>query len=513
MAFYNISRDEMHSFLTKQGFSPMTLPNTRELVYGKIVTVAKFKLSLRVYTAINPDGRSRVKGSDAIRVQLYWREKEGDQPLPCGKSQKCLRVPSWKKNLQAAINNHASEANFSICKKCGAPSVLRKNDDTGDEFWGCSTWIKTKCNGKPNVSLGQVFADMSGVPHTNLSTGEVFNPKKPPKPARTFQIPADKISPRQKAVETYYVDETGNILMGARAGSGKTTMLKHLTAFRKQGSKVVYLAFGRKNAAEGRKKLPREVPSLSTHSFCSQWLRQEYDLPEKQDRGKTWRIMDDVYPTMESKVRRRIRKAAFRLIGLGKNFAIMPGDTAGLKDVMDRYTFELESDKEFSTAIEISAEIMEKSMPGPSGLIYNYDDLLWWPIVLNMTPPKFDDVLADECQDFNACQIELIRRMEANGSRLIVVGDPFQAVFRFRGADSDAYDKIKAMLEGSKRGCKELILPTNYRCAKSILEYVRQNTIVKDIEAAPDAIEGKVIEGVSYLDILDMLVAEHRAAA
>jgi len=69
------------------------------------------------------------------------------------------------------------------------------------------------------------------------------------------------------------------------------------------------------------------------------------------------------------------------------------------------------------------------------------------------------------------------------------------------------------MLSETTRGCKELILPTNYRCGKAIIDYVRENTVVKDIEAAPNAIEGRVIEDMSYLDILDMLVAEHGKAA
>lgn len=147
MAYYNISREEMNEFLTGQGFQLMSLPGTVELVYGKIVHHDGHRLSLRVYTAINPSGESREKGSDAIRVQLYWMFD--GKPTPVGKAQKCLRVTNWKNNLQAAINRHNDPENFTSCPACGSPMVIRHRGSDNAEFWGCSTWIKTKCNGRP----------------------------------------------------------------------------------------------------------------------------------------------------------------------------------------------------------------------------------------------------------------------------------------------------------------------------------------------------------------------------
>lgn len=148
MAFQNITATEMSEFLTSQGFQQMTLPGTVELVYGKIVYVGDHRLSLRIYTAINPSGESREKGSDAIRVQLYWMYD--GKPTPVGKAQKCLRVPTWRKNLQAAIDAHAETDQFQVCLKCNSPMVIRHRGSDKAEFWGCSTWIKTKCDGRPN---------------------------------------------------------------------------------------------------------------------------------------------------------------------------------------------------------------------------------------------------------------------------------------------------------------------------------------------------------------------------
>jgi hypothetical protein len=150
MSFYNISRNEMHGFMVSHGFQEMKVPNTIELVYGKIIKHDGHRLSLRVYTAINPTGESRKKGSDAIRIQLYWMFE--DAPVPVGKAQKCLRVPTWQKNCSAAINACTLSENFRTCPACFSPMAWRENATTGQGFWGCSTWFKTKCNGKSKTA-------------------------------------------------------------------------------------------------------------------------------------------------------------------------------------------------------------------------------------------------------------------------------------------------------------------------------------------------------------------------
>lgn len=145
-----IYREEMHRFLTTQHFQAITLPNTKELVYGKIVRVGEHRLSLRVYTSIDPyTGKSRPKEgkfADIIRVQLYYMY-EG-KPEPVGRSQTVRRITTWKKNLQAAINKQTDTDHFCICPACSHPMVERERKSDGAKFWGCVTWRQTKCSGK-----------------------------------------------------------------------------------------------------------------------------------------------------------------------------------------------------------------------------------------------------------------------------------------------------------------------------------------------------------------------------
>jgi superfamily I DNA/RNA helicase len=174
---------------------------------------------------------------------------------------------------------------------------------------------------------------------------------------------------------------------------------------------------------------------------------------------------------------------------------------------MKQYTFDLESEAERMTVVEVVGEVLQKSMPGKLGMDFNFDDMLWWPIILGLEPPHYDVLLADEVQDFNACQIELVRRMMAKGCRVVAVGDPYQAVYRFRGADSKAFFRLAEVLANGSGRCQELTLPTNYRCGKAHIEYVRQHTIVKEIEAAPTACEGEIIV-LDYNGVLDLVTED-----
>jgi hypothetical protein len=168
--FYSVTRNEMHEFLTGLSFLPLALTGVVELVYAKIVHVGGHRLSLRIYTAVNPDGESREKGTDAIRVQLFAKAKNGDKEeiLPVGRPQKCLRVRSWQENLRKAIARTTDSEHFRLCPACGHPMVLRENRATGEEFWGCSRFRIAGCKGKrvpepdqePTPLLPKVFEEL-----------------------------------------------------------------------------------------------------------------------------------------------------------------------------------------------------------------------------------------------------------------------------------------------------------------------------------------------------------------
>ena len=91
------------------------------------------------------------------------------------------------------------------------------------------------------------------------------------------------------------------------------------------------------------------------------------------------------------------------------------------------------------------------------------------PEVLAGWQRKFRYILIDEFQDINRIQYDVIRLLALPENNLFVVGDDDQAIYGFRGADSELmFQFLKDYPEA-----KQLLLGTNYRST----EYIVRNSL------------------------------------
>jgi exodeoxyribonuclease V beta subunit len=73
-------------------------------------------------------------------------------------------------------------------------------------------------------------------------------------------------------------------------------------------------------------------------------------------------------------------------------------------------------------------------------------------------------VLVDEFQDTDPLQWEIVRRAFADtGAAVVLIGDPKQAIYAFRGADVHAY------LDAARRAGERATLGTNWRSDAGLL--------------------------------------------
>ena len=120
----------------------------------------------------------------------------------------------------------------------------------------------------------------------------------------------------------------------------------------------------------------------------------------------------------------------------------------------------------------------------------DFDDMCFLPVAMALKMPKFDRVFVDEAQDLNALQIQLVLGTIARGGRICAVGDPFQSIYKFRGAAAGAIDRIVHELDA-----KVLPMTTTYRCGRLIAQEAA--TLVPDFKAAPGMHDGCVHRDVS----------------
>ena len=88
--------------------------------------------------------------------------------------------------------------------------------------------------------------------------------------------------------------------------------------------------------------------------------------------------------------------------------------------------------------------------------------------VATMLADRYQVVLVDEFQDTDPVQWSILRRAFAGRRPLVLVGDPKQSIYGFRGADVQAY------LSAVKDADDTMTLPVNYRSDDSVVKAINQ---------------------------------------
>lgn len=134
---------------------------------------------------------------------------------------------------------------------------------------------------------------------------------------------------------------------------------------------------------------------------------------------------------------------------------------------------------------DICREILVRSIKLAFKGELDYDDQIYMSALFGGVFPKFGLVLVDEAQDLSP--LNHIQVAKSAADRLIVVGDPRQAIYAFRGADSESMDKLRLL----RSEWVDLSLSVTFRCPKAVVE--RQQTHAVGFTAADAAPEGAVL--------------------
>jgi DNA helicase II / ATP-dependent DNA helicase PcrA len=284
----------------------------------------------------------------------------------------------------------------------------------------------------------------------------------------------------QEAVFIWVVNGVGNAVVRAVAGSGKTTTM--VEAFKRiaAGLSKIYLAFNKSIATELGS---RGVNARTFHSLCFGPVTKALGIKTVT----ADKVRDIIDARMGDDEARMYGPFVNKLVGLGKNAGIgcLIEDTEqNWADLAAHHDLELDSEyADYSKALRYASEVLQVSNAHTSAL--DFDDLLYLAVKMGIQLPKFDFVGVDEAQDTNAIQRAIIRKIMKPTSRLMAVGDESQAIYGFRGSDSDSMNLIKSEFDAI-----DLPLTVSYRCPTSVVEHARQ--WVSHIEAAPGAPEGRV---------------------
>lgn len=99
-------------------------------------------------------------------------------------------------------------------------------------------------------------------------------------------------------------------------------------------------------------------------------------------------------------------------------------------------------------------------------LTYTYELFTQRPDILKLWQNKYEYILIDEFQDINQIQYEIVKMMALPQNNIFIVGDDDQSIYRFRGSRPE----IMLNFDKDYPDAKRVLLDTNYRCGKYIVE-------------------------------------------
>ncbi len=271
----------------------------------------------------------------------------------------------------------------------------------------------------------------------------------------------------------------GPLLILAGAGSGKTRVLTHRTAYLIDECgvnpyNIMAITFTNKAAGEMRERIDDMVGYgsesiwVSTfHSTCVRILRRYIDrlgydtnfTIYDADDQKT--LMKDICKRLEIDTKIYKEKMFLSVISSAKDEMIGPieFENRAAGDYTKRKQAQVY--KEYQNALKQNNAL-------------DFDDLLFKTVelfkldkeVLNAYQERFRYIMVDEYQDTNTVQFELIRLLAMKYKNLCVVGDDDQSIYKFRGAN--IYNILN--FEKHFEDAKVIKLEQNYRSTQNILD-------------------------------------------
>lgn len=305
-----------------------------------------------------------------------------------------------------------------------------------------------------------------------------FPPKKEDKSYLVKAMPKLEWSIYQKNLFKDIAQGEGHSIVEAYAGASKTTSIVESFKYIPKGKKAITLAFNKIIQEELRSRSPSYVDVLTFHSLGYRAIKQKFGNVEIDD-SKVFNIVKDLLD----------KHAEYDLIvNICDTIAYckysLQDTPSQIDHIIDQFGIDVgELDRKSFIQYVIKALGKDKTITNK----IDFNDMCWFPFIYNLFLGQYHYVFIDESQDLNKSQLVMAKKVCTAGGRMIVVGDPNQAVYGWRFADSSIVQDLKKQDKS-----KILTLPISYRCPKKIINLAKY--WVPDISCPETAKEGEIIE-------------------
>ena len=99
----------------------------------------------------------------------------------------------------------------------------------------------------------------------------------------------------------------------------------------------------------------------------------------------------------------------------------------------------------FSDEIKHAIQVLEKSDKNMEQI--DFVDMIYQVAKRQLKLKRYDFVFIDEIQDLNRAQQMIVKQLiKPKTDRFIGVGDPFQSIYGFAGADFESFDRMRTLM-------------------------------------------------------------------
>ena len=280
----------------------------------------------------------------------------------------------------------------------------------------------------------------------------------------------------------------------AGAGTGKThTLIARIAFMVQHGVKpenILLITFTNKAADEMKERADRDtggkcknVTAMTYHSFCANMLRRYalkntayknfniYSYPDSiQFMDLVCQRNSDILKPLKQRVPRNKRLGSKDLVDM---LSMSINTDKSIEEVVKKRGYEDDVLPYIKTALTMYIEGKKLNR------VFDFDDLLQQFLRVLNTDPAFRKelcdqyryILIDEHQDSNNLQNRIVQMLTTQRTFLTVVGDEFQSIFAFRGANVDNFMRFKdEYLTDHNMTPVTVALERNYRSTTEILD-------------------------------------------
>ena len=257
-----------------------------------------------------------------------------------------------------------------------------------------------------------------------------------------------------------------HLLINALAGAAKTSTLRFLAKYLPQED-CLSVAFNKRIADEMSKVLPPHVKCATMNSVGHRvWAavigkrliletKKNYNLVKalidtlpKKERNEAYDLFGDITKT--------ISKA--KLSGYippqnaGKSLITADDFFGGLEEAPDDWF------------IDIINQALKESIKQAYGGLIDFDDQIYMSTLFGGSFPVNRRVMVDEAQDLSPLNHAMVNKLVGKSTQLTAVGDPWQSIYAFRGADTSSMPRLRDTFD-----MHEMTLSVSFRCPISVV--------------------------------------------